>query len=168
MGIASVLHRPLHGGYSTQVPEKIIIHSMAEYIVDGNEILHAYDLLKKYDLSAHVLVLPSGVLMRCRDDDQGAWHAKGHNKNSLGIEFLVPGIFDYESFLKRIEVPYLTDLQIKHGFAQVYRWCRKHAMIKDLKRHSDVDPERKKDPGDGFPWSELLQHVKEVYNGSHN
>jgi N-acetyl-anhydromuramyl-L-alanine amidase AmpD len=64
----------------------IVVHAMGEYIKDGNNVYSAARFLKKIGLSAHYLVTPSGVILRCVREAQIAWHAKGFNTNSIGIE----------------------------------------------------------------------------------
>ena len=135
------------------------MHAMGEYIRDGGKIMPAADFIFKIGLSAHTLITSYGDRVRLRADNQGAWHAKGFNTNSLGIEFLVPGIHTYDTFLQAIKQPYLTDKAHAEGLRQVREWIDLHD-IKSIDRHSDVDPARKKDPGDGFPWLEFLEDLK--------
>jgi len=162
----NIVYQHLEHGSDQQSPSRIIIHAMAEYIhIDAAASTalkipagdyHAHEFLNLSGLSAHILGTPSGVRIRCREDNEGAWHAKGHNTNSLGYEFLVPGLHDYGSFLATIKRPYLTAEQYEAGIEQVRDWVKNH-NIKRMDRHSDVDPVRKKDPGDGFPWKQFKQ-----------
>ena len=78
---------PLLTGPRHQTPNKIVVHAMGEFINNKP----AWAFLESIGLSAHIFVTPSGVIVRSRKDRQGAWHAKGFNTDSLGIEFLVPG-----------------------------------------------------------------------------
>lgn len=135
----------------------VIMHAMGEYI--GNQ--YAPDFLDSIKLSAHVLVTPSGSIIKCREDTEVAWHAKGFNSNSLGVEFLVPGHHDYGTFLDTIAQPgWLTPEQFDAGVNLVAAWAYKYGLNGDqLVRHSDIDPDRKKDPGAGFPWEELRSKV---------
>lgn len=151
----SIVNIKLPFGAYNNKPSRIIVHSMGEYISDGRKHRHAVDLLRDQKLSTHILVTPSGTLIRCRDDDQGAYHARSHNTGSLGIEFLVPGLHTYSTFIDAIKRPYLTHEQYKSGVNQVKKWVSSYC-ITDIKRHSDVDPDRKYDPGEGFPWTEFL------------
>lgn len=153
--------RPLPNGPHIQEPKRIIVHAMGEYIIyvddhHRQQILHAVDYLDMRGLSAHCLVTPSGVRIRCWRDDQGAWHAKGHNINSLGIEYLVPGVHNYASFEQKIQFDYVSPAQWAAGLDEVRRWKRLY-HITQIERHSDVDPDRKIDPGDGFPWQKFLE-----------
>jgi len=130
---------------------------MAEYIEDGITY-HAVDYLNKLGLSAHSLITPSGVNIRCRKNGEGAYHAKNFNTDSLGIEILVPGVHTYQTFIRKIQEPYCTQIQYDSTVSQVKDWIRIFG-ITEIKRHSDIDPTRKKDPGDGFPWTQFLEDV---------
>ncbi|NIW97184.1 MAG: hypothetical protein GWN13_02855 [Phycisphaerae bacterium] len=131
---------------------------MAEYIDADPRDYHAVDWLDKLGLSAHCLVTPSGVIIKTRSDEQIAYHAKGFNNHSLGIEFLVPGVHTYATFLQEIKIPYVTDEQYNAGLDQVRDWVSRYGITK-IFRHSDLDPARKKDPGDGFPWSKFMEDL---------
>jgi N-acetylmuramoyl-L-alanine amidase len=145
----------LHRGAKHQEPSRIIIHAMGEYI-DGT---HASSFLRNVGLSAHILVCPDGKIIRCRQDNQGAYHARGHNANSLGIEFLVAGDHTYGTFSEAIKKPYLADGQYEAGMEFVRdEWFIKKG-IRQMERHSDVSPERKVDPGEGFPWERFKREV---------
>ena len=150
-------HIPYGGG--KQRPTEIIVHCMAEYIDDHKSTpQHAAAFLNEYKLSAHALIAPNGDIYRCRFDEEQAWHARGHNKNTLGIEFLVEGEHDYGSFVDIIKRPYLTKLQMESGLLMVKDWLQLHD-IKSIKRHSDISPGRKVDPGAGFPWKHFLEKL---------
>ena len=98
----------LKHGPKNNNPKRIIVHAMGQHIVQDNDILFAPDFLDSVGLSAHCLIDPSGEVIRCRNDNEGAWHAKGFNTDSLGIEFLVEGVHDYASFLEAIKSNYIT------------------------------------------------------------
>lgn len=150
------IHLP-HGNSVTNRPTLIVIHAMGEYIKDGRS-LYAPEFLNLYGLSAHALVAPNGDIIRCRSDDETAWHARGHNTNSLGIEFLCGGRHDYASFVEAIKHPYLTQQQYSSGVEQVRSWMELYG-IKRVARHSDLSPGRKVDPGNGFPWQDFLHDI---------
>jgi N-acetyl-anhydromuramyl-L-alanine amidase AmpD len=152
-------HRFLAHGKEGSKPKLIIIHAMAESIIDDGG-WDAVEYLDKIGLSAHSLIYPNGVNVRCRHDNQTAYHAKGYNSDSLGIEFLVPGTHDYGSFIEAIKTPYLSEEQYQSGLYQVREWIRLHD-IQEIARHCDKDPYRKVDPGDGFPWEDFLHDLGE-------
>lgn len=152
-----IIHYPLNNGSKSNIPKLIVIHAMGEYI-EGEPDLWAPAFLEKLGLSAHALVTPDGNIIKCREDDEGAWHARGYNKNSLGIEFLVEGIHTYGSFMTTIREPYITDAQFDVGQKQVREWLARH-NIKKIKAHSELSPGRKFDPGRGFPMDVFLQEL---------
>ena len=155
----TVKNMPLPNGPKKQTPNRIILHSMGEFIKLDSGTKYAYDFLKYKKLSAHALICPDGVVLRCRDDNQGAWHARGFNKNSLGVEFLVKGVHNYTSFLKTIEDSYLSFEQHCACVELLRDWCNKHDIV-SISRHSDIDPKRKKDPGRGCPFDLILRDVE--------
>ena len=88
-----------------------------------------------------------------------AWHAgksrwknfKSLNKNSIGIEITNPGHdYGYKSFSSK----QITSLKKLLKFLiKKYRINHKYIL-----GHSDISPDRKKDPGEKFPWRELAQN----------
>lgn len=165
----SLIEHPLTRGAASQKPNRAIVHAMAEYISYKNKLRHAVEFLEmieyeykgrlKRGLSAHILIAPNGDIIKCRENDQGALHAAGHNVNTLGAEWLVKGEHDYESFLKAIQYPYLSEVQFMKGCEYIRKdWIMGEGVLY-YKRHSDVDPERKFDPGEGFPMEKFLKEM---------
>lgn len=145
---------PLPAGRSKQTPSRIVIHAMAEYIDTDDRDYDARSWLEKLGLSVHALITPSGVVIRCRSDRQGGYHARGYNTDSLGVEILVPGLHTYETFLDALQTPYYTTKQYSALVELVTSW-RESYNIAHIDRHSDLSPGRKVDPGAGFPWSQF-------------
>ena len=147
-----------HGGGSHK-PRGIIVHAMAEYIEYNDGVLHAADFLEKVGLSAHILVEPDGTLIRCRRDNEIAWHAKGHNYQTVGIEVLLPGQHNYASFRSGIDSPdWVAPIQYDATIRQCRQWVDDWP-IEWIEQHSVIDPARKYDPGKGFPWSKFISEV---------
>ncbi|MEO9801970.1 MAG: peptidoglycan recognition family protein [Reichenbachiella sp.] len=144
-------------GGGSQNPDKIIIHAMGEYIDNGQKDYHAKEWLDVLGLSAHYLVCPSGVIIQTRNIDQKTWHAKGHNTNTVGIEFLVSGLHTYGTFLEAIKRKYLTKQQYDAGVALCLQL--KGKGLSKMDRHETLDPGRKFDPGKGFPWETFKNDV---------
>jgi N-acetyl-anhydromuramyl-L-alanine amidase AmpD len=143
-------------GAHHQTPRTIIVHAMAEYVeVEHGQYEHAPDFLLRSGLSAHALAAPDGIIYRCRNDEQGAYHALGFNTDSLGIEIMVAGHHNYAQFATAIAHPYLTDMQYEAVLEQCREWLRLHSITR-VTRHSDISPGRKIDPGAGFPWQRFI------------
>jgi N-acetyl-anhydromuramyl-L-alanine amidase AmpD len=153
-----IIQYPLMHGGGHQIPDRIVVHSMGEYIKYNDVYTHASEFLDICGYSAHVLIAPNGDQWVCRPDNRVAWHALGFNENSLGIEFLVPGKHDYSSFLNTIKKPYINNKQMESGLNAINKW-QSLWDIKNINRHSDLSPGRKVDPGDGFPWEHFLRSI---------
>lgn len=166
----NIIKIPLSFGREHLEPTKVIVHSMAEFVIKDGRAYHAIEWLRKKKQSAHIFVTPSGTIIRSRNDNQVAWHAKaqGHNFKSLGIEFLVPGAHDYGSFLDAIKRDYLTPQQYKAGV----EFCRKEWVEKlgilHFVKHSTIDPAMKEDPGGGFNWTQFLGDIGLIYKENKN
>lgn len=180
--MTQVIQRPLSHGPENQHPNRIIVHAMVQTIRITPDVVHWHPKLERHSgerlyaatfldeigLSAHILVAsPRGERIRCREDTQGAWHAKGFNTDSLGIEVLVGHVDGYGEFLDRIREPWVERDTYISAVEQVIEWCRKWDIAPEpgtLDRHCDLDPERKYDPGAGFPWARFVSDVKGVLN----
>jgi len=157
--IIAHIPNPYGRGSGRNEPERIVIHAMGEFIELGERDMPAWEYLDRLELSAHAFVCPSGVVVRARDDDQGAWHAKGHNQNTLGVEVLVPGVHTYATLVETIRSPYIPDAAFRSLTALVKDWCRRHVIPADRVVGHDSLTSRKQDPGEGFPWESFLAEV---------
>ena len=111
------------------------------------------------EVSCHYLIKKSGEIILMVPESYSAWHAgksswgsyKSLNKNSIGIEITSSGHeFNYRKFTKK---------QIS-SLLKLSRFLIKKYEInhKNILGHSDIAPERKKDPGEKFPWQYLSQN----------
>lgn len=155
----NITYNMLDHGASKNNPCKIIVHSMGEYIDNGEAVYKARDWLHYLKLSTHALVHSNGNIEMCRPPNAGAYHARGHNTDSLGMEFLVPGVHDYSTFLETIKTDWCTPEQYEAGMEIINQW-RFDYDIGLIVRHSDVSPGRKVDPGTGFKWREFSESLK--------
>lgn len=147
-------------GAQSNHPKIIVVHAMMEFFDLHGRVVHCTELLRELGLSAHVLVNEQGQVFRERPDEMGAYHAKGHNRDSLGIEFLVPGVHDgkMQTFYDLMKTDYVTEKAYQAGKRVITDWVKKWGIM-EIVRHSDLDPIRKQDPGDGFPMQQLLEDV---------
>lgn len=157
---------PLPGGGGRQWPDTVVVHAMGQFIIDTNgdcgpkgQCYYATEWLRLLGYSAHVMVDPSGVEVRCRDDREVAYHASGHNENSLGMEILVPGVHDLATLKEATSSPWCGDTQFDAAVGVVRRW-QKVFPIAQVVRHSDVDWDRRwYDPGEGFDWDGFKRRI---------
>jgi len=93
------------------------------------------------------------------DESYAAWHAGKSrwkkfvniNKYSIGIELVNKGHeFGYEKF---------TNIQLKSLIQLCHQLKRKYKIKNsNIVGHSDIAPQRKKDPGEKFPWEKLKKN----------
>jgi N-acetyl-anhydromuramyl-L-alanine amidase AmpD len=155
-----VLKRYSGIGGGIQMPNRLIIHSMSEWFeIDGKK-MYADEFLKSVKLSAHFLLCPNGDFIKLRKTHEIAYHAKGHNTNTIGIEVLVEGVHTYETFLSRIKEDWVTPVQMEEligmskGIMDYY-----DISIENVLRHSDIDYPRKVDPGN-LDWEYFKSKLK--------
>ena len=136
---------------------RIVLHAMGEYVRADQWTRHCTHVLESLGVSAHAIVLPDGRLLTCVPSERIAHHAKGHNTDSVGIEFAVQGVWDYAGFLARIKTSWVTDAALETGIEWVAEQCRRHALgTAAITTHARLDPDRKQDPGAGFPFEDVL------------
>ena len=111
------------------------------------------------EVSCHYLIKKNGEIVKLVPDLYTAWHAgksswkgfKSLNQNSIGIEITNPGHeFGYKKFSKK-QISCL--LKLSKFLIKKYR-----ISYKNILGHSDIAPERKKDPGEKFPWEYLSKN----------
>jgi len=112
----------------------------------------------KSDVSCHYFIKKNGKTIVMVPDLYVAWHAgksrwkylNSINRYSIGIEISNPGHnFNYKKFSKKQiqSIMKLSKILIK----------KYKIKSKNILGHSDIAPERKKDPGEKFPWKELAK-----------
>ena len=111
------------------------------------------------EVSSHYLITNNGNILTLVPDLYEAWHAgksswknyKSLNQNSIGIEITNPGHkFGYKKFSKK-QISSL--LKLSKFLIKRYKISSKNIL-----GHSDITPERKKDPGEKFPWEYLSKN----------
>ena len=111
------------------------------------------------EVSSHYLVKNNGQIVVLVPDRYIAWHAgvsfwknyKSLNKNSIGIEISNPGHdFSYKKFSKS---QMLSIIKLSKFLIKKY-----NIKSKNILGHSDIAPQRKKDPREKFPWEYLSKN----------
>ena len=112
----------------------------------------------KSKVSSHYYIKNNGEVINFIPDLYEAWHAgksnwrnyRSLNKYSIGIEITNPGHqHGYRNFRSK-QIKSLKQLLIY--LIQKYQINKKCIL-----GHSDISPDRKKDPGEKFPWRLLAQ-----------
>jgi len=117
----------------------------------------------KSKVSSHFYIKKNGNILVLVPELYEAWHEgvsnwknyKSLNKSSIGIEITNPGHqYGYKNFTSKqiLSLKKLLDYLIK-----------KYKIKKEfILGHSDISPDRKKDPGEKFPW-QILSKSKLSY-----
>ena len=107
-------------------------------------------------VSCHYLIKNNGEILTLIPELYNAWHAgisrwqnfRSLNKYSIGIEISNPG---HEHKYRKF-----SDKQIKAVINLSLYLIQKYKIKKEyILGHSDISPDRKKDPGEKFPWDHL-------------
>ena len=110
----------------------------------------------KSNVSCHYFLKKNGEILLMVPGSYIAWHAgkskwkhyKSLNTYSIGIEINNPG---HENNYKKFSKKQIQSL-IKLSKILIKKY---KINYKNILGHSDVAPERKKDPGEKFPWKQL-------------
>jgi N-acetylmuramoyl-L-alanine amidase len=166
---------PPRGAHSGPVT-RLVVHCMGELIRNTDPqfpvgTIPAWDWLKALGLSAHALITPDGTVVRCVPSSQRAYHAKGFNDRSVGVELLVPGAHDEATLARTVgwdlkawapAATRPTDPYTEAQYDALRWWLRAEreaaasAGHPALTRHDVLSPERKFDPGPVFDWTRVL------------
>ena len=111
------------------------------------------------EVSSHYFIKKNGDIVLLVPDLYVAWHAgksswknyKSLNKYSIGIEISNSGHqFNYKKFSKK----QISSILVLSKFL-----LKKYKINpKNILGHSDIAPNRKKDPGEKFPWKYLAKN----------
>ena len=112
----------------------------------------------KSKVSSHYFVKNNGKVLSLIPDLYTAWHAgdskwkkfKSLNNYSIGIEISNPGHdHGYKKFSSK---QILSIIKLLRYLIRKYKIKKQNIL-----GHSDIAPNRKKDPGEKFPWSKLAK-----------
>ena len=110
-------------------------------------------------VSCHYFIKKNGSIINLVPDKYISWHAgvsywkslKLINKYSIGVEIHNPGHqYGYKDFNKK-QINAIRRLSLK--LAKKYKFKKNNFL-----GHSDIAPNRKKDPGEKFPWELLSKY----------
>ena len=112
----------------------------------------------KSKVSSHYFIKNNGDLLNLVPDLYNAWHSgksswkkfKSLNRYSIGIEINNPG---HKYKYKKYSFKQISSL------IKLLQVLKKKYKIKkqNILGHSDISPNRKKDPGEKFPWDKLAK-----------
>ena len=133
----------------------IIIH----YTGMKNELSALNRLIDyKSKVSAHYFIKKNGKIINLVPDLYEAWHAgksnwkniQSLNRYSIGVEIQNSG---HENLYEKFSNKQMNSVK------KLLRFLTKRYRVncKNILGHSDIAPNRKKDPGEKFPWKELAK-----------
>ena len=134
-------------------PDMLILHYTA---METAEAARDWLCVEESQVSAHYIVDELGVITQMVREKDRAWHAgqsiwKGVtdiNSRSIGIEIANPG-HDFGC-------PEFPQAQISSVIELSKSIIERHNIVPErVLGHSDIAPDRKRDPGEWFPWQEL-------------
>lgn len=117
----------------------------------------------KAEVSAHYMIWEDGRITNLVPEDKRAWHAgvsvwqgdEDLNSRSIGIEIVNGG---HDVPLEDGRLPPYPDAQISAVIALCQTIIKHHRIPqKRIVAHSDIAPNRKRDPGEHFPWAALAK-----------
>lgn len=151
----AVVPSPNFGDRQGRPVDALILHYTG---MRTGELARARLLDPTAQVSCHYLVWEHGRVEQLVAEAHRAWHA-GHscwagerdmNSVSIGIEIVNPG---HDG-----GCPPYPAVQIDAVIALGQDICARHAIAPArVLGHSDIAPERKRDPGEWFPWERLAQ-----------
>ena len=114
----------------------------------------------------------SDTTIRMLPDDYTAWHVRFYNSQSLGVEIATQAHYWPHA------PPVWVDAVLDRTAVVVADWCERwnipaqritrtaaDAGQSGIVAHADLDPERRTDPGGGFPWAQFIGVVNQKLQG---
>ena len=117
-----------------------------------------FEQIFEMQVSSHVLIKRAGEIIQFVPFHQRAWHAGQSNYQgrercndfSIGIELEGSDSDIFE------DIQYQQLAQLVAALQTAYP-----AITDNITGHSDISPRRKKDPGTGFDWDKLKNHLNQ-------
>lgn len=160
---------PISGDLRKEPVRKVIIHATGGPDCDASRSFKSGTLAgivvhfqqNQAKISVHYIVGRDGSIVSMVPEEQVAFHARGHNSNSIGIELVNDG--DGKDVFSDDQVNALVGL-----LADILK--RNKLGLQALRGHSEIDNDyltcngkkikRKQDPGDAFPWGSVLNKLR--------
>ncbi len=151
--VCEIRPSPNHGPRIGGPPDAIVLHYTG-MATGAAAIARLCD--PAAEVSAHYVVGRDGRILQLVPEDRRAWHAgrsfwggeRDLNSRSIGVE-IVNGGHDFG-------LPPYPARQIDAVVALCADIARRRAVTQArILAHSDIAPDRKQDPGEGFPWRRL-------------
>ncbi len=144
----------------------IVLHTTEDTSAQGSlntltdpvrQLANSAGVLEDAQVSSHYVVAEGGVYQLVADENT-AWHARGNNANTIGIE--VVGRADSPGTWTPAKVQRLGELvgwlASEYGIPLEYREdATAPAAPRGIVSHGALDPLRRHDPGVWFPWSDV-------------
>ena len=145
-------------------PKKRNIKNIKYLIIHYTGMKKTSDAIKrlinyKSEVSCHYFIKKNGDTIRMVPDSYVAWHAgksnwkniQSLNRYSIGVEIQNSG---HENLFEKFSNKQMNSVK------KLLRFLTKKYRLncKNILGHSDIAPNRKKDPGENFPWKELAKH----------
>ena len=146
--------------FSTPKRQKKNIKYIFIHYTGMKDELSALNKLTDYKskVSAHYFIKKNGKIINLIPDLYEAWHAgksnwkniQSLNRYSIGIEIQNSG---HENFYEKFSNKQINSVK------KLLRFLTKKYRVncRNILGHSDIAPNRKKDPGEKFPWKELAK-----------
>ena len=115
-------------------------------------------------VSCHYFIKKNGIILNMVPDSYISWHAgisnwkkqNKINKYSIGLKFKILAI-------QMVTFHIMKNKSVQLNFSQKKISKKFNICKKNFLGHSDISPNRKKDPGEKFPWEKLSKNIKLVY-----
>lgn len=157
--MSKIIENPSPNYDERRLPVSMIVIHYTETKTCDQALRILCDVSAPKRVSAHWLIDRDGTVYRLVDESKRAWHAgksfwhgiEDCNSASIGIELVNDGAEEYPQ-------PQLDAL------AELCAGIKSRHDIRDIVGHSDIAPDRKRDPGPLFPWKMLTL----IPNGHHS
>lgn len=165
---AAIEQVPVNGPARTQPVRRIVLHATGGPDCDAARSFRGgtldgivqHFLRNQGRISIHYVIGRDGRVVAMVPETQVAYHVRGHNQDSIGIELVNDG--DGRDPFAQPQLATLVEL-LKDLLAR-------YALETDaIKSHAELDDttivckgvtiKRKQDPGDAFPWQRVLSEL---------